>query len=69
MLLFRPFLAHSSRNRQGTPISISEGVIKCVESAQQTIQTIYNTFRTQTFFQTWYRLSYSSDTLLSKYVN
>ncbi|KIM97424.1 hypothetical protein OIDMADRAFT_130637 [Oidiodendron maius Zn] len=54
MLLFRPFLAHSSRNRQGTPISISEGVIKCVESAQQTIQTIYNTFRTQTFFQTWW---------------
>lgn len=54
MLLFRPFLAHSSRNRGETRISISEGVAKCVESVQETIQTIYDTFRSQTFFQTWY---------------
>lgn len=54
MLLFRPFLAHSTRNQGGTPISISDGVTKCVDSAQKTIKTIYDTFRAETFFRTWY---------------
>jgi hypothetical protein len=53
MLLFRPFLAYSTRNH-GTPFGIGDGVTRCINSAQETIQMIHDTFKTQTFFQTWY---------------
>lgn len=53
MLLFRPFLAHSTRNQEN-PFSIDDGETRCVDSAQETIRMIHETFKTQTFFQTWY---------------
>jgi hypothetical protein len=44
MLLFAPFLT--------TPATVNIG--KCLDSAKQTIDIIYDTFRHHDFFRTWY---------------
>ncbi|KAK0106311.1 hypothetical protein ONS96_003949 [Cadophora gregata f. sp. sojae] len=54
MLLFRPFLVHSGNAGSKTPIEARDGILKCIDSAQATIQTIHNVFMVQTFFRSWW---------------
>ncbi|KAK9447913.1 fungal-specific transcription factor domain-containing protein [Limtongia smithiae] len=54
MLLFRPFLAQSSDNLSDALVDLADGVNKCAESAQQTIRMIYDNYRTQSYFRTWW---------------
>lgn len=57
MLLFASFLTAASALGR-SPISAAsiyqENISKCLESAKQTIEIIYETYRHQDFFRTWY---------------
>ncbi|KAL1968879.1 hypothetical protein VTN77DRAFT_1240 [Rasamsonia byssochlamydoides] len=60
MLLFRPFLAYSTRSTKqaqappAAPSLLEEAANKCLHSARRTIEIIYDTFRTHTFFRCWW---------------
>ncbi|KAH9211559.1 hypothetical protein DL95DRAFT_234397, partial [Leptodontidium sp. 2 PMI_412] len=54
MLLFRPFLVYSGGTGTKTTIEARDGILKCIDSAQATIQTIHNVFMVQTFFRSWW---------------
>ncbi|KZN84297.1 putative transcriptional regulatory protein [Penicillium chrysogenum] len=60
ILLFGSFLLRSTpRDRASTPGS-QEGVQKCLDSAKQTIDLIYQTYQHSDFFRTWfYNVTYT----------
>ena len=56
MLLFASFLTASSSHPHTSlsPSIYQENISKCLESAKQTIEIIYETYRHHDFFRTWY---------------
>ncbi|KAH8901360.1 hypothetical protein GQ53DRAFT_850945 [Thozetella sp. PMI_491] len=55
MLLFRPFLSFLMRDsvESDDPILI-EAADKCIQSAQRTIEVMYDVFKVHTYFRTWW---------------
>ncbi|KAL4870306.1 fungal-specific transcription factor domain-containing protein [Aspergillus spectabilis] len=67
MLLFRPFLRHSSVSGQGTGADsdtsltnqLTETITKCLDAAENTIVVIHDIYRVHTFFRCWwYNITY-----------
>ncbi|KAK6076239.1 C6 transcription factor [Seiridium cupressi] len=54
ILTFGSLLLTSTSNERSTLPGIREGVQKCLDSAKQTIDTIYVTYQHHDFFRTWY---------------
>ena len=54
MLLFRPFLTHSTLNAGLLGDDWKAAVGKCIISAQKTIEIVYEAYKVHTYFQTWY---------------
>ncbi|KAH8201690.1 hypothetical protein TruAng_004128 [Truncatella angustata] len=54
ILTFGSLLLTSSSNERSTLPGIREGIQKCLDSAKQTIDTIYVTYQHHDFFRTWY---------------
>ncbi|KAM6529314.1 hypothetical protein FALCPG4_007453 [Fusarium falciforme] len=53
-LLFGSFLTKPSIATRSTSAELHEEVAKCIESAKQTIETIYETCQHHDFFRTWF---------------
>lgn len=54
MLLFASFLTAATSIEQPSSSVYHENISKCIESAKQTIEIIYDTYRHHDFFRTWY---------------
>ncbi|KAI8676283.1 C6 transcription factor [Fusarium sp. Ph1] len=53
-LLFGSFLTKSSLSAQSASLELHDEVAKCLDSAKQTIEIIYETCQHQDFFRTWF---------------
>ncbi|KAI1045048.1 hypothetical protein LB505_009387 [Fusarium chuoi] len=54
ILLFGSFLLRSTAQERATMSDTKVGIQKCLESAKQTIETIYQTYQHSDFFRTWF---------------
>ncbi|RKK80205.1 hypothetical protein BFJ69_g4395 [Fusarium oxysporum] len=54
ILLFGSFLLRSTAQERATMSDTKIGIQKCIESAKQTIETIYQTYQHSDFFRTWF---------------
>ncbi|KAH7158370.1 hypothetical protein DER46DRAFT_685421 [Fusarium sp. MPI-SDFR-AT-0072] len=54
ILLFGSFLLRSTAQERATMSDTKIGIQKCLESAKQTIETIYQTYQHSDFFRTWF---------------
>lgn len=54
ILLFGSFLLRSTPQDRASIPGSQEGVQKCLDSAKQTIDLIYQTYQHSDFFRTWY---------------
>lgn len=63
ILLFGSFLLRSTAQERATMSDTKIGIQKCLESAKQTIETIYQTYQHSDFFRTWYVASSIKSTL------
>lgn len=54
ILLFGSFLLRSTAQERATRSDTKTGIQKCLESAKETIETIYQTYQHSDFFRTWY---------------
>ena len=53
MVLFAVFLTSRVEMEPETAALCKVNVLKCLESAKQTIETIYETYRDHVYFRTW----------------
>ena len=53
MLLFGSFLTTAAAAEQALAFAVREGIQKCLGSAKQTIEIIYETYRHHDYFRTW----------------
>ncbi|KAJ3540815.1 hypothetical protein NM208_g4888 [Fusarium decemcellulare] len=54
ILLFGSFLLRSTAQERASIIDTKRGIQKCLDSAKQTIETIYQTYQHSDFFRTWF---------------
>jgi hypothetical protein len=54
MLLFASFLTAAASVEKQSPNLYSENISKCLESAKETIEIIYETYLHHDFFRTWF---------------
>lgn len=54
ILLFGSFLLRSTAQERATMSDTKTGIQKCLESAKETIETIYQTYQHSDYFRTWY---------------
>ncbi|KAK7542169.1 C6 transcription factor [Phyllosticta citribraziliensis] len=58
MLLLRPFIVYATRHSEREP-SLLDAVKKCTDAAASTIELLYETYRRQFWFRTWwYNITY-----------
>lgn len=53
MLLFASFLTSAASVQRSSASLFKENVAKCLDSAKQTVDIIYETYRHHDFFRTW----------------
>uniref|UniRef100_A0A8H7TWF8 Xylanolytic transcriptional activator regulatory domain-containing protein n=1 Tax=Bionectria ochroleuca TaxID=29856 RepID=A0A8H7TWF8_BIOOC len=54
ILLFGSFLLRSTAQERATMSDTKTGIQKCLESAKETIETIYQTYQHSDYFRTWF---------------